>query len=244
MKKHRSFVQSVGVVSTPHFSAGRHSPSKVEGGTRTDIQNRRTGVKMPLKQSLLKSIKQENDCTAYYETGLNAGDSFITALGLGFEKLIGVEINSHWTYRMHCMLRPLTQIDQVNLITGDSAIVEPEMVDKMLAGRKAIFFLDAHLDSGLDSALATPQSTCPLEYEMNMISQLARKDHVLLIDDLRILTDTKHGAWQTDEYNVPSQRFPLEKITELVKSVNPDYQMSRVTGDDRFPEDVLYCRVA
>jgi len=198
---------------------------------------------MPLKQSLLKRIKQETGCTAYYETGVNTGESFLRALGLGFDRLIGIEINSHWTYRMRCMLRPLTDIDQVHVICGDSAIIQPKMVEDILDGRQAVFFLDAHLDSGLDSALAMPKATCPLEHEMNMISKLSRKDHVILIDDLRILTDESHGAWQTDEYDVPSDRFPMEKIEGLVRSVNPDYKMIRVTGDDRFPNDMLFCRI-
>lgn len=198
---------------------------------------------MPLKQSLLKKIKEDNDITAYFETGINAGDSFLCAVGLGFEKLVGVEINSHFCYRMSCMLRVLCDLKQVHFMAGDSALVKPEAIEERIGDRKAVFFLDAHLDSGLDSALMLPQSTCPLGHELDIISKLKRKDHVLLIDDLRILTDTRHGAWSTTEFNLPAEKFPLEKIMELVHQINPDYVASRVTGDDRFPEDVLYVRV-
>ncbi len=198
---------------------------------------------MPLKQEVLKKIKEDNDLTAYYETGINAGDSFITATAIGFEKLIGVEINAHFTYRIGCMLRPLTQIKQCLFMTGDSAMVDPARIDDFIGDRKAVFFLDAHLDSGLDSAPHLPQATCPLRYELEIISKLKRKDHVILIDDLRILTDTRYGAWKTNDYDIPSEKFPMETIIPMLNEINGDYIISTVTGDDRFPDDVLYVRV-
>lgn len=200
---------------------------------------------MPLKQEVLKKIKEENGCTAYFETGINAGDSFLSAVALGFEKLVGVEINSHFTYRMSWMLRPLVDITkQVKLMAGDSAMVNPADIDEFIGDRKAVFFLDAHLDTGLDSAPHLPQATCPLRHELEIISRLKRKDHVILIDDLRILTDPNHGAWSTTEFDIPSEKFPLEKIIPMLYAINDGaYEIGTVTGDDRFPNDVLYARV-
>jgi len=87
---------------------------------------------------------------------------------------------------------------------------------------KTIFFLDAHVDN---TSISNYKKKCPLFEELEAIKTLQRKDNILLIDDLRIIT--KSFPWgETDYGNIDF----LSKIKELILTINKDYKFSTLNG--------------
>ena len=73
---------------------------------------------------------------------------------------------------------------------------------------------------------------CPLFEELSAIASLERKDHVILIDDLRIIKST--FPWGEQSYG--SIDF-LQKIKIKILSINENYKFS--TLDGHINNDVL-----
>jgi hypothetical protein len=68
--------------------------------------------------------------------------------------------------------------------------------------------LDAHYSGGIT---AKGPTECPLEGELRVIALGSRADHVILIDDARLM----------GQGDFPS----LEEIVALARSINPDYRI-------------------
>ena len=122
----------------------------------------------------------------------------------------------------------------------------------LIGDHKCIFWLDAHLDSGLETAVKKPSTSCPLRKELEGIKSAIRNDHVILVDDLRILTDQRYGPWQNDELNLTCEKFALETIKEIILEINRDYQFRTIDGyllpfngeaDKILRDDILIAKV-
>ena len=94
-----------------------------------------------------------------------------------------------------------------------------------------MFFLDAHLDH-VDLLKYDLKKKCPLLEELSAIAKLERKDHIILIDDLRLITT--NWAWNEKSYG--NINF-LQAIHELILSINKDYKFTRLDG--HVEKDVL-----
>jgi hypothetical protein len=98
---------------------------------------------------------------------------------------------------------------------------------------KTMFFLDAHVDH---ADIHFYKKRCPLIEELEAIKSIERKDHVILIDDLRILTTT--FPWGENSYG--KINF-LEKIKEQILSINANYKFATLNG--HIENDVLLAYV-
>tara|TARA_B110000046_G_scaffold165860_1_gene182418 strand:- start:36 stop:368 length:333 start_codon:yes stop_codon:yes gene_type:complete len=102
-------------------------------------------------------------------------------------------------------------------------LIEPEL------NEKTMFFLDAHVDN---SNIHNYKKRCPLFEELSAISNLERKDHIILIDDLRIIN--VNFPWGETSYG--NINF-LEEIKTKILSINKDYKFSTLNG--HIENDVL-----
>ena len=94
---------------------------------------------------------------------------------------------------------------------------------------RTMFFLDAHVDN---VNIHNYKKKCPLFDELEAIGSLERKDNIILVDDLRIITQPY--PWQETSYG--NINF-LDEIILKIRSINPDYKFTRLDG--YVPNDVL-----
>jgi ribosome-associated toxin RatA of RatAB toxin-antitoxin module len=89
---------------------------------------------------------------------------------------------------------------------------------------KTMFFLDAHIQNY--------KKRCPLFEELSAIENMERKDHVILIDDLRIIKT----AYPWNETSYGNINF-LEQIKNKILSINKHYKFATLNG--HIDDDVL-----
>jgi hypothetical protein len=111
--------------------------------------------------------------------------------------------------------RRLARHRNVSVLCGDSSGLLPQLL--VAIGEPAVFWLDAHYSGGVTAKGVTE---CPLERELQIIADHTFKDHIILIDDVRLMGSGDYPS--------------LEKVHELVRRINPRY---RIEARD----DILRC---
>ena len=179
----------------------------------------------------LSAIQQKHDCQTYIETGLGYCDaedvSLNQALECNFSKCISLEIDSRFTAIGKDVFKTQIEKGRCELITDDSTNLAQYLSDDQ---GKTLFFLDAHIQANMGDR-CNFKRVCPLIEELEAIKTLTRKDNIICIDDLRIITGCKWGDYQHVDL--------LSMIKAKVLEINPDYQFSRLNG--HVTDDVLYC---
>ncbi len=181
----------------------------------------------------LASVCDNQDCETYFETGLGycktEDVSLKQALRCNFAKCISLEIDPKFIEEGKEVFQEEITDGKCELILGDSAKLS-EHLDKVTG--RCLFFLDAHIQGGMGDACDYVRR-CPLLEELEAIKSLERKDHVICIDDLRIVTGCKWG----DHENVDL----LGEIKKKIKEINPDYVFERLDG--HVTDDVLFVHI-
>lgn len=183
---------------------------------------------MPITRELLDYVKNQTQATAFFETGLLGAETFGHALSLGFSKVCSIEIKQEFVNRALERYVHYVKAGIAHPIADDSSNLG-SYVD-LINDHKCLFWLDAHLDSGLDTAVKRPLNSCPLRQELEGIKKSKRKDHVIMIDDLRILTSQSFFPWQNDELNLKSEKFTIDSIKEMILEINPEYEFQTIDG--------------
>lgn len=148
----------------------------------------------------------------FVETGSHIGGGIQLALDVGFSEVHSIELGEH-LYRQ-CIER-FKDNPAVNLYLGDSEAFLPKIMSNLPAEKRATLWLDAHCSWG-----DTVGDKLPLVGEINAIGQHSRKDHFVLIDDLR---DYRHGQ----DKDLPRGE---EQLREELLKVNPEYQFKYEHG--------------
>lgn len=182
---------------------------------------------MPIKFDL-REIKDKYRCNFYLETGLyqvRECSSIINALNSGFEKCYTIEIQKKWINyaKNKSKLKDIINKNIIShnlfLINDDSCNLEKYILNDSFEENKCLFFLDAHADD----ANIKSEFKCPVDKELEAISKLKRKDHVICIDDMRIIREK--SPWNDNRYN-----DYFDKIKELLMKINKDYNISFLKG--------------
>lgn len=178
---------------------------------------------MPFKADLIK-IKETYNCDIYLETGLyilREESSITKALNSNFDKVYSIEIQKkHFDYAS-VELSKKYHIDKYKLILDDSVNLKKYIVNNPdFEDKRAIFFLDAHVDSGMKELA---QFKCPVIAELEAIQSLKRKDHIICIDDMRIIKEK--NPWGEKKFD----NFYDEMIKRL-KNINIDYKIDFIEG--------------
>ncbi len=185
----------------------------------------------------LEQIREEHNCVNYFETGLwdpRDNVSSKIAVECNFQRVFCIEIREDWVELGREVLADHIASGKYKLILDDSTnmknyVHELEQVDQ----GKTIFFLDAHVDN---SNIKNFTKRCPLLDELDAIASLSRKDHVILVDDLRILVN----PFPWGERSFGDINF-VEQIKSKILSINPKYEFSRLDGYVK--NDVLFAYV-
>ena len=164
---------------------------------------------MPLKKEVI--LKYMNP--VFLETGSLVGESIQLALDVGFEKVLSVELAEKY---FDICLDKFKHNSKVNLYFGDVELVLWDMINFIDA--PITFWLDAH-HSGADTALGIRND--PIIQEINIIKRHHRKDHTILVDDLK--------------------GMDAEAIKSKLLEINPSFQFS--LEDGFVPNDILVARL-
>jgi len=155
------------------------------------------------KRARLCALAEEFACSTFVETGTYLGDT-VAAMRRHFARVLSVELSPELYQDAR---RRFSRSRNVSLFHGDSSKVLPSMLYEIVG--RALFWLDGHY-SGAGTAKGI--SECPLSAELAAIRSLARRDHVIVIDDARFLGE--HADY-------PS----LEVVRGQMLEINPQYHI-------------------
>ena len=123
------------------------------------------------RKELFGSYK--GDCKIFFETGTHHGDSVQTALDLGFDKVISVEIVD--SFYEECVERFKDVLGtKVFLFKGNSIELMDSMLD--LVDAKCMFWIDAHDTEG----------ELPAYIELTKIKEHNITDSIIIVDDIPV----------------------------------------------------------
>lgn len=140
----------------------------------------------------------------FIESGSYDGRTIQQALNAGFEHIVSIELNSK--YFQQCKER-FAGNDKVTLYQGDSINVLPIVLAKL--EQQATFWLDAHIQEGVKGAELSPLMT-----ELRMIREHHIKNHIIMIDDVRLMGSRTWG-YQCNK----------KDVMRALKAINPEYEI-------------------
>lgn len=155
----------------------------------------------------------------FIETGSYLGDGIKAALDAGFQEVISIEISRG--YYEHCAMRFRTD-HRVSLVHDDSINALQVVINNL--DQPATFYLDGHW-SGEDTGRG--MMDYPLLKELEIISKSYIKNHIIIIDDVRLF-DTQ---W----------KLGTVSIKEALRNINPKYILEYKDGYVK--DDVLIARL-
>ncbi len=169
---------------------------------------------------------------AFVETGTFHGDSVIRAMEAGFKDIYSVELSpqlyevARGKIQAHLNVSPGAT---VVLYCGESTAALPQICDK-LHGKRATFWLDAHIHWFEDGTVSTAEKTCPLLEEIEIIGSALHDSvrPVILIDDVRCIRQPLD--WNGHDVTV-------DAIIQKILSIDPGYSFRFLNG--LVPNDVM-----
>tara|TARA_R110000751_G_scaffold85738_3_gene170998 strand:- start:2336 stop:2884 length:549 start_codon:yes stop_codon:yes gene_type:complete len=170
----------------------------------------------------------KKDCNIYFETGMwnvkQCETSLCKALKMDFDKCCSVEINSAFIDIAELKFHQEIEDNKLKLFQGKSENLKEYLDDINLKDDDRIFFfLDSH-GSGYG---------CPLVEELDAIKSLKSNNHIILIDDIRII---RSCVWSDDRYK--GDDFEKQLKNKLLE-INENYKFSYLDG--HIENDVLCC---
>jgi hypothetical protein len=150
----------------------------------------------------------------FVETGTYYGDGVIAALAAGFPKVITIEIiDTIFKDAQAKFEEILTEEERsrLSMRLGSSLEMLPAVVDMLnKTGKQATFWLDAHVQGRKQ-----PDDRHPLAREVNLLGRLERKDHIIMMDDLR-----RWRSWGVRHAHIGA----------ALQRINPDYAIELLPG--------------
>jgi len=130
-----------------------------------------------VKMETLKYYARAYGCRLFVETGAGIGATTSALATLGIE-CHTIELD---TPRFHTIKAMFANTPNVAVHHGDSAVVLPQLLGRIT--QRALFWLDAHYSwDGLERA----EKETPIIEEIRSILDHPVKDHVILVDDMRL----------------------------------------------------------
>lgn len=163
--------------------------------------------------SILDKTLKNNITNIFIETGTYHGDTSKKAIDFGFKKVYTTELQRHIYQIAKKNLKEEIESNKIELFLDKSA----DFLRKLLPSIKerATFFLDAHIDYGNYDQEKTPKMNwCPLIEELEIIKLHHIKDHIIIVDDLRLLGKEGWGL-----------EVQVDQIIKKALEINKDYQV-------------------
>lgn len=182
----------------------------------------------------IEALRTQNNCKHYFETGLwdpiQQDISSWKAVESNFDTVHCIELRKDFVDKGNVLFKEYIDDGKYHLYQDDSTNMKKYLdMHTYFNTEKTIFFLDAHVDN---INIKNYTKKCPLLEELNAIKQLSYNQHVILIDDLRILSS--QYPWNEKSYG--NINF-LEAIQEIILSINPEYRFATLNG--HVQDDVL-----
>ena len=169
----------------------------------------------------LDEVRKEHNCNVYFETGLwnvaREDTSLCQALRLSFDKYASVEINPDFIDIAKLKFTQEIKDNKLKLYEGDSKELAQYLEDfrhGLTSDDKILFFLDSH-GSG---------HACPLVEELDAIKDLKNNNHIIMIDDVRIIRDC---CWGVEKYQGGGFE---DLLKQKILDINPNYKFSFLNG--------------
>lgn len=172
----------------------------------------------------LEKLRQTHNCINFFETGLYDPRESVSskdALKCNFDKVYCIEIRKDWVELGQQIFKEDIESGRYNLYLDDSTNMQKYLIGDDLK-HKTMFYLDAHVDN---YDIHNYKKKCPLFEELSAIANLERKDHIILIDDLRLIK--LEYPW--DEKSYGNIDF-LKEIKNKILSINENYKFSTLNG--------------
>jgi hypothetical protein len=172
-----------------------------------------------IRPSLLAKFAKGN---IFVETGCQEGWTFYSAKEFGFTKMYGIELMPSF---YDISVARFAGDDSISIIQGESPDILRELCPTI--NEQATFWLDAHA-SGVDIP-GGKYGACPLIQELEAIALSPYKNHIIMIDDTRLLG--------TDEWD----NLEKQTLIDAIYKINPKYNLEYADGeeDGTFPQDIL-----
>ena len=164
---------------------------------------------MPITKEILS--KYANKADIFIESGTYKGDTVNIAIELGFKEIYTIELNENF-YKLAKI--KFEKYPQVTCILGDSQDKLPEILEKIT--KPAIFWLDGHWSMGDTSK---GKNAVPLLQELDIIAKYKIKNHTILIDDIRLLSDK-------NEIIIDWSLINISDIENRCKLINDKYKIT------------------
>jgi len=168
-------------------------------------------------QSLHKDVLLKykmDDIHTFIESGTFVGRSIQLALECQFNEIISVEISRENFEFAHSRFK---ENKNVKIIHGDSYTEFPNICKNL--NKRSIFWLDGHFDVFSDTM---GFMKCPILKELESISNSSVKNHIIMIDDVRVFGNTTHCDW--------GEEIKLNNIIQCIKNINFNYKISYEKG--------------
>lgn len=179
---------------------------------------------MSIHIDTLRSIKQETGCSVLFETGLSKGAGVARALALGFEEIYSIELLEKFVDAGNAKFSEEISQGRVHIIPDDSANISKYLPG--LINKKVLFFFDAHLDNGLETASTTPESNCPILKEILALSIFNIKP-VVIVDDMRVIRgDYRWGLRSWGDSTGGHGLADEKKVIKAIRSLPFDYEIN------------------
>ena len=195
---------------------------------------------MTIDESLYKALKCKTihfylreyakNHSIYIETGLFHGTSLKQALFCDFDEVHSCDISKDYISAGEKEFKKEIEDKKVFLHYGRSTDVLKKILSTL--DQPAVFFLDAHdLDyPGVDNSLWKEEDACPVLSELEVIGSHHIKNHVIMVDDLRM--------FEIDHYSEDSKFWPykcegrvnLARIYGKIYEINDNYVLIREHG--------------
>ncbi len=185
---------------------------------------------MPMPEGFLEHYVTQ----IFLETGFHRGDGTALAFDAGFETIYSCDV-SQFAYGW-CSHRFRHLNNVIHLCLQDSREFLRDRIGRPLLeegkfrtdlGQKSTFWLDAHWCGGNGEVGGTDGGTDsdhPLLDELAIIGSHPLRDHILLIDDVRMFNTS---GWPA-----------LGEVKEAIYRINPAYKIEYKDGLE-FPNDIL-----
>lgn len=174
----------------------------------------------------LPKLKKWAQGSIFIETGSQEGWTMLEAKKYGFKEMHGIELKSEFYEFSKNLLKDLSN---VKLWLGESPDVLKEICPNLT--EQATFWLDAHASG--PNIPGGKYGGCPLLEELEAINLSPYKNHVLMIDDIRLF-----GSAEWDYlYKQP--------VIDAIYRINMNYQLAYIDGEDdgTFSNDILVAYV-
>ena len=182
----------------------------------------------------IEQLRRQYKCKHYFETGMwdpvQTDISSWKAVESDFETVHCIELRKDFVDKAEILFNDHIK-DGKYFVYNDDSVNMYKYLNKhpFFNNEKTIFFLDAHVDNG---NIHNFSKKCPLFEELSAISELDFKEHIILIDDMRIITNP--FPWGETSYgNIDF----LDAIKRQILNINSDYNFK--TLDGHVQDDVL-----